>query len=136
MVSIAIATILAVFLFAVIYLSNVCKLAAVDGAHTYYLDAPSSQALQKKSLSILDTWRVRGESVRIENADVSVVDTLLEELHANVLWVEEVDGVTSYYCYTPLWRGGVMIGKRTVNLHIAYSNNCCVLGSPIIFGGF
>ncbi len=111
-------------------------LSVYKGERRYYLDSATSQGLCKENLSLLEIFRVRGESVYIENAEEGFAEEVIKEFNAQVLWTEEVDGVLSYYCYSPRLREGVMIGGRKVNLHIARSKQVCVLGSPIIFGGF
>ena len=119
------------------------KIGAVDkfptlvGEKTYYLDDTSSQALQKDVLGMKDVFRVRGQSVTLvgtESADV--MQTLLKEYDAIVLMEEYASGVTSYYCYSPRLGDCVGVGGERVNLHIAVAAERCVVGTPIIFGGF
>ncbi len=131
------AAIVATAAFAFVYAANVSKLCAYEGKHVYYLDSASSQSLQKTELCGLDFLRVRGESVYIEGAQgEDFVRKVLQEERARVLWVEEVCGVTSYYCYTPTRRESVFLFGRRVNLHVAVSDNGCVIGCPMIFGGY
>ena len=115
---------------------SVFRFSNLDGEHTYYLDSTSSQALQKQTLTIFDCLRVRGESVRFFCDDENVAQTLAKMYDAKIVHVETVDGVTSYYGYTQQWLGGVCVQGQKVNLHIAVRGNTCVVGSPVIFGGF
>ncbi len=108
---------------------------ALSGARSFYLDSPSSQAKIKSTLSLADFTRVRGESVVTSLTEEEGL-AFIEAYSARVLFIEEVGGVRSYYCYTPLAQGGIRIGEYFVNLHLAAGEGYCVVGSPIIFGGF
>ena len=130
------ATLLAAFIFALVRVGNVSKLGAYAGERTYYLDSASSQSLQKSHLSGLEFLRVQGESVYIEGEGEAYAQKVIKEVKASVLWVEEVAGVRSYYCYTPLFGEGVIVNGQRVNLHIAVSKTGCAIGNPIIFGGY
>ncbi len=105
----------------------------LEGERRFYLDSPSSQAKVKERLSLLDIARVRGESVTLSKGEGEEV---IAALSARVLFIEETGGVRSYYCYTPAYEGGLRIGEHFVNLHVAVGEGRCVVGSPIIFGGF
>ncbi len=134
--TVIIATLLAAFIFALVRVGNVSKLSAYAGERTYYLDSASSQSLQKAHLSGLEFLRVQGESVYIKGEGEAYAQKVMKEVNARVLWIEEVDGVRSHYCYTPLFGEGVVIGGQKVNLHIAVSSEGCAIGYPIIFGGY
>ncbi len=114
------------------------RLSALEGDRTYFLDSPSSQALIKKELSLADLVRVKGECVsfEFEGTKSALSEKILRQYDAELQFTEEVEGVLSYYAYTPLWSDGVQINGHTVNLHIALSKTHCVVGTPIIFGGF
>ncbi|MBQ7924643.1 MAG: YwmB family TATA-box binding protein [Clostridia bacterium] len=135
-VAATLAAILAVAVFALVRVGSVSKFATYAGIRTYYLDSASSQGLQKQTLSGLEFLRVKGESVYVADADETFAQEILREYGATVLWTETVSDVTSYYCYTPIWQDGVCINGKTVNLHIAVGETYCVIGSPIIFGGY
>ncbi len=109
------------------------RFAFCKGERTFYLHSPSSQAKMQSSLSLLDIARVRGESVLVAEEEGLA---LIQSLSAEVLFVEDAGGVRSYYCYTPAYYGGLRVGEYLVNLHIAVGEGRCVVGSPIIFGGF
>lgn len=121
-----------------VYAMNVCKLHAVDGARVFYLDSRSSQGLRKETLSLRDLPRIEGESVRfdLEETEEETLAWIIEEYGARVVFCEEACGVTSYYCYTDEWAEGLWINGRKINLHIAFSNGQCVMGTPIIFDGY
>lgn len=130
--------------------THICRLSAFTGERTFYLDSASSNALVKSRLDFSDIFRVRGESVAFflpseetgaqesaqRNAEENFVKRVLEEYGAQLLVTESACGVTSYYAFVPSWHDGVFVGEKTVNLHIAIENNRCVVGTPIIFGGF
>ncbi len=131
----------AFFVAAVVFLfvraTNAQKLGAYEGTRTYYLDSASSQSLMTTGLCGWDFLRVKGESVRIEGGvEDGFVQRVLATERACVQFVEEVDGVTSYYCYTPQWQESVYVAGKKVNLHIAVGESGCVIGYPIIFGGY
>lgn len=122
-----------------VFASNVSKLGDLSGERVFYLDDSSSQGVRKEELSILDVFRVEGESVRFartEETEVALVERILDTYGAKVLFSETVCGTTSYYCYTGAWQNGIDLNGTTVNLHIAVSENVCAVGTPIIFDGF
>lgn len=115
------------------------KLGALDGERVFYLDSASSQGLRTEELSPLDIFRVKGESVRFARSGESesaLVARIRDTYGAEIVFCEEIDGVTSYYCYTGAWDNGIALGGVTVNLHIAVSETACAVGTPIIFDGF
>ena len=118
---------------------HISTFAHIHGAHTFYLDSPSSQSLTKNTLAIADLPRVKGESVTfsLQNQDG---DTLVKEMLANynarILFTERVGDIVSYYCYSCELGRGVMLCGVPVNLHIALSTDRAAVGTPLIFGGF
>ena len=134
--SIVLALLLAVLVLGVLAIGGVDKFSKYGGNRVFYLDSQSSQSLQKKHLSVLEIFRVRGESVYLDGESENFVEGVLSDFAAQVLFEEEIDGVRSYYCFSPTLGEGIMVNGRKVNLHIAISDGGCALGSPIIFGGF
>lgn len=123
----------------------VTRLAEIEGERNYFLDSASSQGLRKEVLSISDLARVKGECVSTEistytggryltNEEIAV--EIATRYGAEILITEEVDGVVSYYAYTPKWQGGLYIGGKKINLHIAVGGGYLKVGTPIIFDGF
>ncbi len=108
----------------------------IEGERTFYLNSSSSQALIKEELSILDFATLKGESIRFSCKDGSIAEKIATELGGEILFTERVGEVCSYYCFTPKWSDGVRIEGRFINLHIAVGKGTCVVGTPIIFGGF
>jgi hypothetical protein len=122
-----------------LFLFNAFSLNDLDGAHTYYLYSPSSQAQMQTVLCPFDALFLTGESVcfSVTAEDKENFPKEIAELfRAELIAVESVSGVTSYYLYSTDLRGGVRVQGRKVNLHIAVSGESCVVGTPIIFGGF
>lgn len=117
-----------------------CKLSALSGKRTFYLDYASSQALRSPYLEIKDIFRVKGESVRFALDDArereAIVGEIVEKYDAEILFTEEACGTISFYCYAPALYTGVCVRGMTVNLHIATTEKTCAVGSPIIFDGF
>ena len=118
-----------------VYVMNACKLRMLSGERTFYLDSSSSQGLRKESISLIDLPRVRGESVRFSCQEDEVL-SIIRACGGKVEFVEEVCGITSYYCTTDEWESGILLNGKKINLHIAFSNGQCVVGVPIIFDGF
>ena len=121
-----------------IYLKSVVRLEDLEGERVFYLDSASSQGLLKDKVSLSDFPRLRGESVRLtkQGDEEEMVRFVVGKYNAEVLFLEKVEGVTSYYCYTDEWADYVLIEGKRVNLHVAVSPSQCVVGAPIIFGGF
>lgn len=130
------AGVIAVGICLLVSVASVGKFGAYAGERTYYLDSASSQGLQTSRLEGLDFLRVKGESVFIASDTQPHVQEIIKSYGASVVWTEQIDGVTSYYCYTPRWKETVVVNGRRVNLHIACVNGGFALGSPIIFGGY
>ena len=123
-----------------VWASGLCKLKDISGKRTFYLYSASSQALQVETLTFSQIFSVKGESVRFSlSADSdkrATAEEILSSYGAQILWQETVDGVTSYYAQTPRFSNGVQIQGKKINLHVAVSDTECVVGNPIIFGGF
>lgn len=117
---------------------RVSKFADISGERVFYLYSASSQAKCVSSLSVLDMFCVKGESVAFvsETDGETVVRELISRYGAEIVLREEAGGVISYYAYTPAWGERVCVNGKAVNLHIAVRENACAVGSPIIFGGF
>ena len=131
--------IVALLAFCAFKISAVCKFSALDGTRAFYLYSASSQSLQKQSLNFSDLFSIRGESVRFaHNGRLAreLAQEIINRYNATVCFTEEADGVLSVYAYTQNWNDALTLGGIAVNLHIAVSNTECVVGSPIIFGGF
>ena len=125
--------------------ANVTKLSALEGERTYYLDSASSQGLRKDTLSVRDLYRVKGESVSFSMLDKEegmcaskedLAQSIADMYQAKILFIEEVCGIVSYYGYTPIWQDGILVEGKRINLHVAIGDEVCVVGTPIIFGGF
>ena len=122
-----------------VWANNLCKLKDIDGVRTFYLYAASSQAKMVSTLRFEDLFSVKGESVRFDRNgqdEYGLVSEILAQYGATLTYTETLDGVTSYYAITPNLYGGVLINGNKINLHIAISENQCVVGTPVIFGGF
>ena len=119
---------------------SLCRLSALAGARTFYLDATSSQALRSNEITLTNFHRIRGESVRFERLlDKSAEEIAMETLAlygAELLFCESACGVQSFYAFSPELFQGVCVNGRIVNLHIAVSEKGVAVGSPMIFDGF
>lgn len=114
-------------------------LSEVKGVRTFYLHSVSSWAEQKSALEIFDFPFVTGESVcmRCDHAEEFLAE-VLQTYAAQVVFVEETQGVCSYYFFSQLLPKKIVLNGRAVNLHIAVESNQerVVVGYPIIFGGY
>ena len=124
---------------ALVWASNLCKLKDLDGKRAFYLYSASSQAKRVETLRFEELFSVKGESVRFavtQTEKAGLLEEILNKYDAELVFTEYVDGVTSYYAVTPRFSGGVVVDGQTVNLHVAIGERECVVGTPMIFGGF
>lgn len=137
-ICLALAAALAVCLFFAAQSANVCKLSAIVGERTFYLDTGSSQSLRKTTLTLRDFSRVRGECVRFDfsGEEQTLVQEILQKYGATLLFCEKAGGSVSYYAYSPAFVGDVNVNGYLVNLHIAFNAAECAVGTPLIFDGF
>ena len=113
-----------------------------EGMYTFYCNSASSQAKIVRCYSGCAVFYkyilgdcLTGESVTYR--DGGSVESVLEEYAAAVLFEEDVDGVTNYYCYSSAFPYETELYGERVNLHIAIDASGAVsLGTPLIFGGF
>ena len=140
-----IAIIFSLFIAISVKATNVSRLSSIEGNRTFFLDSASSQGLMKTEVTLSELGRVKGECVSFSlmgykggryASNEEVAESIIKEFDAKILIIEEIAGVTSYYCYTPYWPEGILIEGQRINLHVAVSNGQCTVGTPIIFGGF
>lgn len=123
---------------------NALPLSSLAGEHTYYTYSASSQSQIQKQLAPADFLHLQGESVQVCLADNDIQDlhayaqALCKRYKARIVCVEQTGDVISYYAYSPMLKGGVAVFGKKVNFHVAFSTDSdrCVVGSPLIFGGF
>ncbi|MBR2024161.1 MAG: YwmB family TATA-box binding protein [Clostridia bacterium] len=122
-----------------VWASNLCKLKDIEGKRAFYLYSASSQAKIVENLRFEHLFSVRGESVRFAVTKAereTVAENVLQKYGAELVFTEETDGVVCYYGITERFGQSVMVNGKPVNLHVAVSQTECVVGYPIIFGGF
>ena len=130
---------LAIALVFVVFSRALCvsRFSKIEGERTFYLYSASSQAVIKDRLRFADLFFVKGESVEFAcEGEEESLQKLLDIYQAKIVFLEETDGVRSYYCATTKWSDGVFLEGEFVNLHIAFRDSRCVVGAPLIFGGF
>ena len=110
------------------------KLSALEGDKIYYLHSSSSQGLRKEKLALLDLFNVKGESVILD--DEVDLESILMQYKAKILFKEKTLDMVSYYCYTKEWSNGLLLNGEKVNLHIVYSKEKTIVGTPIVFDGY
>ena len=137
--ALALSALFAIFILLGIKLPTLCRLSALSGARTFYLDACGSNCLLAEEITLLNWNRIRGESVRFDRVEQGAWELAQEMLalySAELLFFEEACGVVSFYAFSPELFKGVCVNGCTVNLHIAVSARQVAVGSPMIFGGF
>ena len=104
-------------------------------SYTFYLgESSSARAVTSKSpLAKLFLGDVKGESA-VYCGDR--YEEFAQKYGAKLLFTERLNGVVSYYLYSPKMGKGVALGGETVNLQIAVSDGQTVVGTPLIFGGW
>ena len=140
------AIVLSFLAFAPVFLVGLSRVPTVEGAlptaREYYLYSPSSQAYIAQTYGVEEMFSVTGECAKYTfDARAQAerfIQSLQKEWGAKVRFVEEVCGITSYYCYSPRLFGGVCLQGQAVNLHIAVKadGRSVAVASPIIFGGY
>ncbi len=120
------------------YAMNCISLKKTAGERVFYLNSASSQGLIKKELRFRDLPRICGESVcfihQTNAQDLAL--QIFKDYGAEVAFVERVGDVISYYGHADGLGEGLCLDGYVVNLHVAVTNERCVVGTPIIFGGF
>ncbi len=61
---------------------------------------------------------------------------VIEKYDAKLMFLENVDGVTSYYFYSKKLPLKEVIKNKKVNLQVAVTKERVTIGSPIIYGGY
>ena len=118
-------------------LGGVSRFSALDGKRTFYLYSASSQAVIKEEITPWEICFVKGECVTLAYADKKqTLQEILRLYRAEILFEEKAGGTHSYYCQTQNWAQGIRINGVVVNLHIAFNEEVCAVGAPLIFGGF
>lgn len=120
------------------YAMNCVSLKKTSGERMFYLDSSSSQSLMKSGLRFYDLPRVRGESVCFAHDEKpqTLALQIFQDYGGEVAFVERVGDVISYYGYARELRDSLCLNGYEVNLHVAVTDGRCVVGTPIIFGGF
>ena len=93
-----------------------------------------AKQIQFERLNPISFLGITGESCTVYE-DLQI-EELLKDFNAVIIHEEKLEGLTNYYCYSPKIKHGIKILGKTVNLHIAKSNEKTVLGTPIIFGSY
>lgn len=78
---------------------------------------------------------VKGESFKTSDKNFNV-ESFFDEYKADLVFVEEVNGVRSYYGYSTKIRYGKIINGKRINVHVAIAQNEITVGTPIIYGSF
>lgn len=122
-----------------VWASNLCKLKDIEGKRAFYLYSASSQAKIVENLRFEHLFSIKGESVRFAVTKYereTVAENVLKKYGAQLVFVEQTGETVCYYGITPRFGQGVLVNGKSVNVHVAVSQTECIVGYPIIFGGF
>lgn len=75
-----------------------------------------------------------GNCTRVET-DLSA-EIVVSRLNATVLWTENFDGVTVYYCYSDAVNGYEKVCSKRVNVMIAEREQYTAVGIPLLTGSY
>ncbi len=112
----------------------------VEGRYIFYTNtsvssdfvyAQSSTARQVKS----GLKYICGEAIEF-NFSEQTLKSIIDKYSAKKLFSECGEGFETYYYYTNKIPFYELIGGVKVNLQVSYSTDICIVGSPIIYGGF
>ncbi|MBD5636832.1 MAG: hypothetical protein HDP28_03285 [Clostridia bacterium] len=127
-------TAVAIFCVLFVYALTSVSVFPKGSRYEYYTGTSSEEIIVSRSpIKKLFLSNIKGESVRYTG---DRAEELIARFHAEILFTEEAAGIVNYYCYSPSLKNSVIIGDKTVNLHIATSGSETAAGTPIIFGGF
>ena len=102
-----------------------------------YLNDNSSMAVQVVADKPFYPFmaKVKGESCKVEKDDFSMQE-FFESFDAELVFIEEIDGITCYYGYSEEIKFSRLVNGNLVNLQVAVAENSVTVGTPIIFGSF
>ena len=78
---------------------------------------------------------VKGESAVIDKEKFNL-QSFLSDLNAELVLVESDENYSCYYAYSPNIKKSKAFKDKTINLHIAITDDCVKVGSPLIYGSF
>ena len=111
-----------------------------EGTHTFYLYNKSSNAkiitLLENSASNFTYFKndLKGEIVIFY--DNQKASALIKNLNAKKVFIESGEDFYCEYYYSKKIRDYIVIDGKKINLHVSYSKDYVLVGTPIIFGGF
>ena len=133
--------IMLVAIFSIIIPSNSSPLfAGIEGRYIFYTNTSvSSEFVYAQSTNALAVKKglkyLCGEAVEFSYSE-ETVNQIIEKYSAKKLFSERGDGFYTEYYYTNKIAFYELIGGVKVNLQVSYSTDTCIVGSPIIYGGF
>lgn len=80
---------------------------------------------------LMSVYRVRSVTYSINPADA---EKIISDLHAEVLCIQHLDGVTMYYCQSAYISSVIKTDIGSVNIQIAVSKDYALAGIPVIMG--
>ena len=64
------------------------------------------------------------------------IESVIMAFNAKIVFVEEINEIENFYCYSPKIKGYTRLKGEKINLHFAKGKREVKVGSPIIFGSF
>ena len=137
------ALVLAAVCLAVLFLPQcLAKQPLFTGAerYTFYSVHQSSQALitvvppEEAARTRRQVTGYTGESAQYRDAADAFAQA--KKYGARLVAEQTSADVTDYYYYAPCLGGGIRVGGRRVNLHVAVRGEGAAVGYPLIFGGY
>ncbi|MBQ7374059.1 MAG: YwmB family TATA-box binding protein [Clostridia bacterium] len=111
-----------------------------EGSHTFYFYNKSSNAKiitlteEKANYFIYFKNSLKGESVVFY--DQKRVNELLNELSAKKVFCESGDDFNCEYYYAEKIDDYIILKGNKINLHVCFTKNGVLVGTPIVFGSF
>ena len=76
-----------------------------------------------------------GESCRLGKKNFSL-EECIKYFGAEIIITEKIGDLVSIYLYSPAIRRFKTVKGKKVNLHVAFTEDCVVMGSPVIYGSY
>ena len=77
-----------------------------------------------------------GESVSIKNPSPKCISDVKNFIDKKVKFTEEIDGTKISYAYDSTLQHFIIVDDQKINIQVAQSKDCLVIGYPLILGSF
>lgn len=129
-------SLLAIFLTGCLFLlSSPSAFYLFNKKSTVFVGSSSSECILIESFRQQIINGKKGESVKITTQEFNL-EQIIKYFDAQLILKEQVGGIVNYYFYSKKLRYKERIYGKTVNLHIAVTNQGVTLGTPLIYGWY